>query len=522
MTPNSQLLTGAQLADGTGSALRRADVLISDGTIAAVEPPGTLSHRLGRDLPGRDLTGLVLAPGFIDAHSHADNAPLLDEPDTTKIRQGVTTEVVGNCGFSLAPRSTEHADTLPAFLERLFPPISYTWTNFHELFARTDAAGHVTNHCPLVGHGTLRIAAMGMAGRTADDTALAAMRAALDEGMAAGAFGLSSGLIYPPALFAGTAELRSLAEVLGGDGIYATHLRDEGDHLLESIDEALRIGQVAGRTHVSHLKAAGVANWGKIGDALTRIARARHLGTPAAQDVYPYTASSTMLTSVLPADFLGAGAETLIARLGSPAGRAELRAELGGRDDWDDIRIATTASHRHEGSTLHEIAECTGSEPVDALADVLVQERLRVAMVHFSMREADLELALADDHTMIGSDGLPPGTGGKPHPRLYGTFPRVLGRYTRERGLLHLPDAVRRMTALPARTFRIPGRGVIAPGNAADLVAFDPAGVRDVGDYESPARHPEGVRWVCLAGRTVVEDGNYLGGKHGRRLTPAP
>ncbi|MDA3643089.1 D-aminoacylase [Saccharopolyspora indica] len=510
------LLTGADLADGTATPLRPAEVLLHDDRIAAVENPGTLPP----DIPRRDLTGLVLAPGFIDVHSHADNAPLLPAHDTTKIHQGITTEIVGNCGFSLAPRSHDHHDTLTTFLQRLFPPLDITWTGFHDLFAATDAAGYVTNHCPLVGHGTLRIAATGMTDAAPDDDARRTMRDALDEGMTAGAFGLSSGLIYPPAVFATTDELTDLAGVLGGTGHYVTHMRNEGDALLESIGEALRIGAVAGRTHISHLKVTGPRNWGTMRAALDELDRARHRGQQVHQDVYPYTASSTMLTAVLPAHYLTGNPDDILARLTSPKGRDELATTINATTRWDRILIATTASHRHEGRTLAEIAGTTGAEPVDALIDVLVTERLRAAMIHFSMHEDDLELALADPHTAIGSDGLPPGTGGKPHPRLTGTFPRVLGRYTRDRRVLDLPEAVHRMTGLPAQIFGIPDRGQIAPGKIADLVAFDPRTVGDRGDYADPMQQPAGIPWVCQRGRTVVEDGRYLGHRSGIRLTP--
>ena len=509
------LLTGAQLADGTGQPLRPADVLVDRGHIAAVEPPGTLPATGDT----RDLTGLVLAPGFIDVHSHADNAPLLTHDDTSKILQGVTTEIVGNCGFSLAPRSCEHTTTLTGFTQRLFPPLEFTWTGFHDLFARTDQAGYVTNYCPLAGHGTLRIAAMGMTNTPADDTALRSMRLNLDEAMAAGAFGLSSGLIYPPAVFSTTSELIALASILGGDGLYATHMRDEGDTLLESITEALRIGAAAGRTHISHLKAAESRNWGKIPQALHVLHTARQQGHRVMHDVYPYTASSTMLTATLPPEFLTGSEDDIIARLAS--GRDELAAALTtGHPDWDSVLISTTASHRHEGHTISEIARQEDREPVDALIGILVSERLRVSMIHFSMHEDDLDAALADEHTMIGSDGLPPGTGGKPHPRMYGTFPRVLARYCRDRRILDLPEAIRRMTSLPAHEFRVPARGLIAPDYVADLVAFDPATVTDTADYLDPVRPPEGIPWICLAGRTVVDNGTYLGGRHGRRLTP--
>ncbi|GAA2793907.1 D-aminoacylase [Saccharopolyspora taberi] len=510
------LLTGALLADGTGAPLRPADVLVERGRITAVEAPGALP----RTTPERDLTGLVLAPGFIDVHSHADNAPLLTDHDTTKIHQGVTTEVVGNCGFSLAPASPAHTGTLAAFLQRIFPPLDIGWSGFHDLFARTDSAGHVTNQCPLVGHGTLRIAAMGMTDAAPDDQAMNAMRTALEEGMTAGAFGLSSGLIYPPAVFSTTGELTRLAQVLGGDGLYATHMRDEGAHLLDAIDEALHIGATAGRTHLSHLKAAGPENWGKVRPALTRIEQAREAGHTVAQDVYPYTASSTMLTATLPDRFLADEADVILDRLTTAEGRAEL-ADANRDRDWTRILVATTASHRFEGRTIAELAAEQDIPPIDALIGVLVGEQLRAAMISFSMHEDDLADALADQHTMIGSDGLPPGTGGKPHPRLYGTFPRVLGRYCRDRGVLSLPEAVRRMTSLPAQSFRIPQRGLVAPGYVADLVAFDATTVTDVGDYHDPVHQPTGIPWVAQAGHTVVDQGEYLGTRRGQRLTPA-
>lgn len=520
------LLTGAELADGTGRALRSADVLLEGTRIRAVEPPAAVPRGYH---PTRDLTGLVLAPGFVDVHSHADNAPLLAEHDTTKILQGVTTEIVGNCGFSLAPVTTERADTFAAFLQRIFPPVPLRWRGFAELFAALDEAGSVTNFCPLVGHTSLRIAATGMSASGSDTAALRWMRTDLDEGMQAGAFGLSSGLIYPPALFAETAELRALAEVVGSTGVYATHLRDEGAGLLGAIDEALDIGARAGRTHISHLKAAGPPHWGSVPRALARLDAARACGRAVSQDTYPYTASSTMLTAALPEEFLADDDAVLLRRLATPSGRARL-AEMfadgrpGWQDrggGWDHILVSTTASHRFEGRTLAQIARKLGTSPAEALAEVLVAERLRASMISFSMHEDDLDAALGHEHTMIGSDGLPPGTGGGPHPRLFGTFPRVLAQYCRQRELVGVAEAVRRMSAFPAEAFGIGDRGVIAPGKVADLVAFDPVEVTDVGSYRDPVHPPAGVRWVALGGTTVVDGDGYRGGRRGHRLRPS-
>ena len=522
------LLTGAQVADGTGAALQSADVLVLDGRIATVGATGSLSPH-GRQV--RDLSGLVLAPGFIDVHSHADNAPLLDYDDTTKILQGVTTEIVGNCGFSLAPRLETHAETLSTLAQRVFPPLDWQWWTSAEFFAVTDARGYVTNYCPLVGHGTLRAAAQGLSGGSVDADGMAVMRRELESSMDAGAFGLSSGLIYPPGVFSDTAELVALAKVLGGSGLYATHMRGEADTLFPAIDEALRVGAVAGRTHISHLKSSGKQNWGKMPEALKRIRAARDGGAGVFQDVYPYTASSTLLTAMLPTSFLDCSAEETMARLEGPAGRDELASGiengLPGWENhvagagWDGILVATTTSHADEGKTLAEIASTRGIQPVDALIEILLRERLQALVVVFSMREDDLEAALADEHTMIGSDGLPPGTGGKPHPRLFGTFPRVLGRYSRDREVLSLPEAVRRMTSLPAAGFGIPERGLVARGYVADLVAFDAATIADVGDYRDPVHPPAGIPFVMHAGAVVVEGGNYCGPRSGVRLTPA-
>ncbi|GAA2351961.1 amidohydrolase family protein [Saccharopolyspora halophila] len=512
----TELLTGATIADGTGAPLRRADVLLDDDRITAVLDPGTAPEHL----PRRDLTGLVLAPGFIDAHSHADNAPLLTEHDTTKILQGVTTEVVGNCGFSLAPHDETHAAAVTGFLQRLFPTTTTPRPTFAELFAATDAAGYTTNHCPLIGHGTLRAATTGMTDAAADEQALRTMRDGLEEGMSAGAFGLSSGLGYPPARYATTEELIALARVLGGDGLYVTHMRNEGDELFSAIDEALRIGEVAGRTHISHLKAARPHNWGKLRPALHRLHRARNDGHDVRNDVYPYTASSTTLTALLPPDYLNGDDDYTLARLKDRSAYLELSTTIERRTSFDRILIASTPDHRYEGQTLTDIAAQRGIEPVQALIEVLVNERLRVSMTHFSMHEDDLERALRNEHTMIGSDGLPPGLGGKPHPRMTGTFPRVLARYVRDNEVLSLPEAIRKMTSLPAESFRIPDRGLIAEGKIADLVAFDPDEVTDVGDYQDPMRPPRGIPWVCQAGKTVVDNGSYLDIRNGTRLTP--
>jgi N-acyl-D-aspartate/D-glutamate deacylase len=524
------IVRNGTLLDGTGSDARPADILIANGRISAVERPGRIDAA-GREVI--DADGLVLAPGFIDVHSHADNAPFLDDAntDTSKILQGVTTEVVGNCGFSLAPCVGANKSVLEDYSLRLFPPLPWTWSSFAELLEATDDRGYVTNYAPLVGHHALRIGAMGMSDAKPTSDNLDAMGAALDEAVQAGAFGLSSGLIYPPGLFSDTAELTELAKRLPAGLPYVTHMRGEGTALLRSIEEAIRIGRDAGRpVQVSHLKAAGQKNWGSMQTAIDRLDAARDEGLDIRHDVYPYTAGSSMLTATLPPWFQEGGEASVLHRLQDPVSLGRLRADLaiddGGWENFvagagfEGVVVASTASHAFEGLSLAQIADLRGGDPVDALVHVLLSERLKVSMVVHVMREDDLELALAHPQTMIGSDGLPPGVGGKPHPRMYGTFPRILARYVRQRKVLTLAEAVRKMTGLPAETFGLADRGRVAPGMAADLVAFDAAAVVDVADYDEPVRAPRGIAWVMQNGSLVVRDGHFLGRRVGVRLRP--
>jgi N-acyl-D-amino-acid deacylase len=348
----------------------------------------------------------------------------------------------------------------------------------------------------------------------------------------AGAFGMSTGLIYPPGLFSDTDEIVEVMQGLPEGAIYATHMRGEGAHLRRSIAEALEVGRRSGApVQISHLKSAGRQNWGGVAGALELIEDARADGVRVTQDVYPYTASSTMLTACLPPWCQEGGNPAVLERLADTEQLRRLRDEIeGGPSEewenhvagagWDGILVSSTGSHSYEGQTLAELAEELGGSPFEALVTVLTQEQLRASMVVFSMCEDDLELALRDPFTMIGSDGLPPGVGGKPHPRLFGTFPRVLARYVRERATLDLATAVQKMTGLPADTFGLHDRGYVAPGRVADLVAFTGATVADHGDYRDPVHPPTGLAWVMQAGAVVVDNGRWLGLRRGRRLTP--
>jgi N-acyl-D-amino-acid deacylase len=522
------LVRTQHLLDGTGAAARAADVLVQDGVVAQVEEFGRLPAQ-GRDVV--ETGPHALMPGFIDVHSHADNAPLLERDDVSKILQGVTTEVVGNCGFSLAPLAPDTRAVLDDYIQRIFPPIPWSWNTFEEFLEVTDRHGYVTNYAPLVGHNALRIAAMGMSDAAPDERQLRTMANLLDDAMEAGAFGLSTGLIYPPGVFSSTDEIVALARRLPEGRLYASHMRGEGRQLLLSIREALKVGtQARRRVQISHLKAAGRPAWGSMGDALKLLDTARTDGVDVRHDVYPYTAGSTMLTAVLPPWFHEGGGANVLWRLTDPTSLARLEADLACNDvgwenllygaGWDGIVVSSSASHRFEGLSLAQIADELQCSRFSALVQTLVTEQLQVSMINHSIHEDDLVRVMSHPSTMVGSDGLPPGVEGKPHPRAYGTFPRVLARYTREKGVLEFPDAVRRMTSLPADTFGLADRGVVTPGMAADLVCLAPDTVEDRADYESPTTPPVGIHWVMQNGRIVVEAGCYRGERAGRRLVP--
>jgi N-acyl-D-aspartate/D-glutamate deacylase len=502
-------------------------VVIEGERILAVEPVGAYRPAGARVV---DVEGYTITPGFIDVHSHSDNAPFLPDPDVSKILQGVTTDVVGNCGMSPAPRGEATRDILDRYLDRLFPPMVWQGLSWRDYWRQAEG-GMVTHVAPLVGHGALRVAVMGMDRRLATADEKRAMRALLREALDDGAFGYSTGLIYPPGIFSDTEELTDLARELGPH-VYASHIRGEGDHLVEAVAEALAIGREAGvQVEVSHHKAGGRANWGKTRETLALMDAARASGQLVRQDVYPYTAGSTILTACLPPWSQEGGDEALLQRLRDPEARRRMRRDLeADAPDWeselhhagaDGIVLSSTGDGRYEGESLAAIAGRLGVDPIEALFRVLVEERLRATMVVFIMDEGDVQRVLAHPYTMVGSDALPPGRGGKPHPRTWGTFPRILGHYWRTRGLLSLEQAVYKMTGLPAETFHIPDRGRIAPGQVADLVVLDAGTVIDRATFEEPLGLPVGIHRVYLSGRQVVEGSHYIGERNGRLLSPA-
>jgi len=522
-------IAGAQVFDGTEAPGARTDVGVRDEHIVAV---GDLS----REHAGRSLnaSGKALAPGFIDMHSHSDWRLWENRRAESKIRQGVTTEVVGNCGFSPAPVTPEFIDDLRGFALHVPTGMDFGWRSFGDYLDAFDAEGLALNVAHLVGHGTLRIAAMGFARRAPTATELGTMRSLLADAMDDGAFGMSTGLIYAPGSYSETAEIVEVARAAARHrGFYATHMRGEGAALLSSVMEAITVGREADMpVQISHLKAAGRPNWGKVADALSLIDAARAEGLDVLADAYPYTASSTSLRTLLPDWALEGGVNEMLKRLHDSGGRARIREALTSiRDEsmalrvgWDNIMLVATHARRDaEGRRLSDVAAARKREPVDALLDLLVDENGRGSVILFQMDEQDFRRALAHPAVMVGSDGSSlaptgPMAASKPHPRSYGTFPRVLGEYAREQRTVSLSQALHKMTGLPARRLGLRDRGVIRVGARADLVVFDPRHVIDVATYEDPHRYPIGIEHVIVNGRFVIKDGEHTGNLPGRIL----
>ena len=524
-------IEGATVVDGTGRPGSRADVGVRDETIVAV---GDLS----REPAGRTLnaSGRVVAPGFIDMHSHSDWRLWGNRRAESKIRQGVTTEVVGNCGFSPAPTSAEYLDELRAFALFIPTGMDFSWRSVGEYLRAFDRDGTALNVAQLVGHGTLRVAAMGFARRAPTAAELKTMQRLMTDAMNDGAWGLSTGLIYAPGSFATTDEIVTVARSAARyRGFYASHIRGEGATLLDAVREAIQVGREAQiPVQISHVKAAGRPHWGKVAEALALIDAARAEGLDVMGDAYPYTASSTSLRTALPDWALEGGVSAMLERLNSAEMRDRIRTDMerpGGhsimdRMGWENVMIAWCPKRKDaEGKRISQIATDRNLEPIDAVFELLRDAQGVASMILFQLDEADFRRVITHQAIMVGSDGSALATTGemsvgKPHPRSYGTFPRVLGHYARDERLLSLPEAVHKMTGLPARRLGLRDRGEIRAGARADLVVFDPRRVADQATYEDPHRYPTGIEQVVVNGRFVIKDGEHTGSLPGRVLTP--
>jgi N-acyl-D-amino-acid deacylase len=516
------VITGGTVIDGTCSEPIRADLAIGDGRVRAVGPPGTLR---GRTVLPAD--GHVVTPGFIDLHSHADfSVPGYPGADTA-VAQGVTTLLTGNCGWSTFPvTDLARMQAASAFLN---PELDWSWTDLAGYADAVDATRPAVNLALQVGHSALRLAVLGGAERAPDTRELDQMTGLLAVAAEQGAYGFSTGLIYAPGAYADADEVTALARVAARYGLlYSTHIRDETYEMLEAVAEAIETARASGaRLQISHLKAMGRENHGAVTQALQLIDAARASGLDVTCDVYPYTASSTTLSSRLPTWALDGGIDRLLHRLDDATVRKKIAADLQqrmGRDvDPEAVIVAELPPGPLSGARGMSIAALgreLGVDPAEAALRLLAGHRGAVAVVNHAMAEADVVAVLRHPAASVASDGwvLRPSGPGQPHPRSFGTFARVLGRYVREGADLALAEAVRKMTSLPASRLGMTDRGVLRAGAVADVTVFDPQRVTDRSTFEDPWQLATGVQHVLVAGEPVLRDGELTGARPGRVL----
>ncbi len=499
----------------------RADVAIEGEQIKAV---GDLSHVDAKKTIS--VNGQYICPGFIDAHAHSEFTLLADGRAEGKISQGITTEINGNCGMSAAPlygAALEHRDR-----ELNDLGIKERWNTFKEYFALLEKKKFSTNFVTLTGHGNLRGSVKGYSDVPLEKDELKEMIKLLRSSLDQGSRGMSTGLIYPPGVYSDTSEIIVLArEITGRDGIYTTHMRSEGDGLLESVEEVVRIAHDSKvRAHISHLKTSDEKNWNKLDNVFRIIEESQKSGSTITCDRYPYIASGTDLDAVLPSWAFEGGRNKEIERLKNERARLseDILREHPDPSSWQKVLVSSVNLDKNkwmEGKSLADIAESRNQLTLTCLFDLLIEEELMVAAIYFVMNEDNLKSILKQSYTMIGSDSSARSfdgitAKGKPHPRAFGSFPKILGRYVKEQGVLSPGEAVYKMTGLPAKTFGLNRRGIIAPGFFADITVFDPETVLDKADYVNPYQKPEGIHHVFVNGSQVLQNGEPTGALPGR------
>jgi N-acyl-D-amino-acid deacylase len=525
------LIRGGQVIDGSGAPGRMADVVVADGRIVAIGAGhARQAHRT------IDASGQVVAPGFIDIHTHSDFTLPLNPRAESKIRQGVTTEVLGNCGFSAAPALPGRAAMLRDYLAASAPWLEFRDTTFADYMQTFPATA--VNAVMQVGHNTLRLMALGMEDRPPTPDELALMQHLLEEALDAGALGLSSGLFTAPGVYAHTEEIMALGQVLHRHGAaYASHIRDEANRVFEAVREAIAVGETYGiHVQIAHLKLSGTDNWGGAAGLLAEIEAARQRGVKVDCDQYPYTTATNPLRNLLPTWVQEGGMEAMLQRLSQAAIRARIREDIaahglnnfGRIPTWDAVRIAISPHQpQYAGRTIADIARSRSCDPLDAVCDYLIADRGHTRILITSMAEADVQEIVRSPRVLVGSDGTalaPYGiTGqGKPHPRFYGTFARVLGHYVRELGLLSLPQAISKMTGGSATALGLMDRGFLREGYRADITIFEAETIVDRATYDDPHQYAAGLSTVIVNGVVVIDAGEHTGALPGQVLRRGP
>jgi len=526
------LIRGGTLIDGSGKPGERGDLALSDGRIAAIGR--SLSGDAGKII---DAEGLAVAPGFIDIKTHSDFTLPINPKAESKVRQGVTTEIIGHCGFSVAPVLPGKTQLLADYLSGGAPWLPFREMRFPEYLDSFPAVA--VNTGMLVGHNTLRLMVMGLEDRAPRPAELQEMMALLEEGLAAGALGMSSGLFTPPGSFAEPSEMLAFGAVLERHrAAYFTHIRDESNKVVESVQEAIDFARARGvHVEIVHLKCSGTDNWGKAAQILAMIEGARSDGCDIDCDAYPYTAGANPLKNLLPPWVQVGGLEAMLARLALPESRERIRADIERRGlnnwgripSWEAVQISVSPRlPQHAGRTVAALAAARGVEPVDLVCDYLIEDNGATRVLITSIAEDDIHEIVRSPTALVGSDGNCVADygivgQGMPHPRFYGTFPRVIGRYVHEQRLLPLEQAIAKMTGSTARALRLRDRGLLKEGYRADVTIFDPADFKDRATYAEPHQYPTGARTTVLVnGIVVVENARHTGALPGTVLRRAP
>lgn len=519
------LFQNAKIVDGTGAPWYYGDVAVSGGRIAKI---GKIKDSAKQVI---DAGGLVLSPGFIDIHSHSDFTIMTYPLSESRILQGVTTELGGDCGLSPAPVNPAKKELLQRYVGFLSGDMPFNWQTMGQYLDAVEKNGTSTNFATMVGQGTIRIATMGFDDREPTQEELAQMRQAAADAMADGAYGLSTGLIYPPGCYSFVDEISEVAKGIAPyGGFYESHMRNEADDIIASVEETIEVGKRAGvPVQIVHHKICDRKNWQVKGHAtIAMIKKARAEGFDITVDQYPYIASATTLTSMLPKWTMAGGMDEMIQRLQNPEIRAKIREEIlqsraKSQRTWSDILIAGVNKDCNkwtQGLTVQQIGDKLGKDPIDAAFELIIDENGEVNQVTFGMCEEDVEFIMGQEFVMIGSDGsgMPLSASGVPHPRNFGTFPRVIGHYSRDRGLFSLEKAIHKMTGMPAARIGLGDRGVIKQGMWADLVLFDEKTIIDTPSYTDPKQPCAGIEKVFVNGVLTAQNGVHTGAKAGMVL----
>ena len=529
MTASSDILIrGGLVFDGAGNPGVKSDVLVRAGAIAQIAP-----SIAANGATVIDAVGLAVAPGFIDIKTHSDFTLPINPKAESKLRQGVTTEIIGHCGFSVAPVLPGKVELLRDYLSPSAPWLPFRELSFPDYLDTFPATA--LNPGMLVGHNTLRLMVMGMDQRAPTADELDRMIALLEDGLKAGALGLSSGLFTSPGSYAKPDEMIALCNVVKKyNGGYFTHIRDESNHVIEAVEEAIHVAETCGiHVEIVHFKCSGMDNWGKASRCLQMIAEAKAHGVDVDCDSHPYTAGSNPLKNLMPQWVQAGGVPAMIERLHLQETRDRIRADIerdglnnwGRIPNWDCVQISITPNlPQYAGRTITELAKERGKDPIDVVCDYMIEDKGATRVLVISISEDDIRDIVKSPQALVGSDGNCVAdygitSQGMPHPRFYGTFPRILGHYVHELGLIPIERAIHKMTGLTAKALRLKDRGLLKEGYRADIVLFDPADFKDQATYGDPHRYPTGTRTTVLVnGEIVIKDTMHTGALPGKVL----